>query len=190
MSAAQGAIIAALWIAWLAVWAIAARSAKLAERQESAGSRMSYLALLIVAGVLLGAPFTSAGWLGARFFPTGWAPFAIGAAVLALGLGFAVWARVHLGGNWSSGVEIKRGHALIVGGPYRLARHPIYTGLLAAFLGTALARGEWHGLLAVPIAAAALWRKAQLEERWLCETFGADYAAYQAKVAALIPFVL
>ena len=190
MTVAQGAIVAALWIAWLAVWALAARGVKPALRRESLASRLTYAAPLLVAGALLGPPYRHAGWLGARFLPAGWTVFAIGVAVLAFGLGFAVWARVHLGRNWSSSVEIKHDHTLVGSGPYRLARHPIYTGLLAAFLGTAIARGEWHALLAMPFVGAGLWLKARREERWLRETFGARYAAYQASVAALIPFVL
>jgi protein-S-isoprenylcysteine O-methyltransferase Ste14 len=190
VSAAQSGIIAALWLTWLAIWVIAAARAKPTARQESGLSRLGHVLPLIGAGLLLGAPVTHAGVLGARFVPQGVAVFVAGVALLALGLGFAVWARVYLGGNWSSVVAIKQDHALITSGPYRVVRHPIYTGLLAAFLGHAIALGEWRGLLAVLLACAALWRKAQREERWLVAAFGAEYAAYQATVAALIPFVL
>jgi protein-S-isoprenylcysteine O-methyltransferase Ste14 len=194
----QGGIVAALWLAWVLIWAIAARGTKPAMQRESVRQRLRYVVLLAVAGFLLAVPFGRPawqarwlfGWLGARFLPPGWASFAAGVALLAAGLGFAVWARVHLGANWSSSVEIKRDHALIESGPYRLARHPIYTGLIAAFLGTALARGEWHDLLAVPFAVAGFWLKAQREEQWMLEAFGPRYAAYQERVAALIPFVL
>ena len=75
-------------------------------------------------------------------------------------------------------------------GPYRLVRHPIYTGLLLAFLGTAIAIGQWRGVLALLIVFVALWRKLRLEERWLGEIFGEAYARYRAEVAALIPFLL
>jgi protein-S-isoprenylcysteine O-methyltransferase Ste14 len=68
-------------------------------------------------------------------------------------------------------------------------RHPIYTGLLLAFIGSALARGEWRGVLAVLIVFVALWRKLRLEERWMSETFGDEYRRYRAHTAALIPFL-
>jgi len=69
-------------------------------------------------------------------------------------------------------------------------RHPIYSGLLLAFAGSVLARGEWRAILGFAIAFAALWRKLRLEERWMAETFGDVYARYRAEVPALIPFVL
>ena len=107
----------------------------------------------------------------------------------AAGLLFTVWARIHIGRNWSGTVTIKEGHELITSGPYAIVRHPIYAGLLLAFVGSGLARGEWRGVLAVVIAFLALWRKLRLEERWMREQFGPAYQAYSQRVAALIPFL-
>jgi len=101
---------------------------------------------------------------------------------------FTVWARVHLGGNWSGIVTIKHDHELIANGPYAIVRHPIYTGLLVAFIGSAMARGEWRGVLAVLVAWLALWRKLRVEENWLAERFGQQYEAYRRRVPALVPF--
>jgi protein-S-isoprenylcysteine O-methyltransferase Ste14 len=97
---------------------------------------------------------------------------------------------VHIGTNWSGTVTIKQGHELVTTGPYALVRHPIYTGLLLALAGSALARGEWRGALAVLIALLALWRKLRLEEHWMREQFGEAYRAYSRRVAALVPFIL
>jgi protein-S-isoprenylcysteine O-methyltransferase Ste14 len=97
---------------------------------------------------------------------------------------------LHLGRNWSGAVTIKDGHELVTSGPYALVRHPIYTGLLLAFLGSAVALGDWRGALAFALAAGALWRKLRLEERWMREQFGDAYQAYSQRVAALVPFVL
>ena len=116
--------------------------------------------------------------------------FWIGAAVTAAGLLFAVWARRHIGRNWSGQVTIKSDHELVTTGPYGMVRHPIYTGLLLAFAGTALAVGEVRGLLALAIACAALWRKLKLEERYMREQFGEAYVEYTRRVAAIIPFLL
>ena len=69
-------------------------------------------------------------------------------------------------------------------------RHPIYTGLLLALIGTALARGEWRGVVAVALALWAFWRKLRIEEQWMREQFGNAYEEYSGRVAALIPFVL
>jgi protein-S-isoprenylcysteine O-methyltransferase Ste14 len=119
-----------------------------------------------------------------------WAPWEFWAAALitTLGLLFTVWARIHLGRNWSGTVTIKRDHELIASGPYAIVRHPIYTGLIVAFIGSAMARGEWCSVLAVFIAWAALWRKLRLEERWMVERFGEQYIAYSRRVPALVPF--
>jgi protein-S-isoprenylcysteine O-methyltransferase Ste14 len=101
-----------------------------------------------------------------------------------------VWARFVLAGNWSDFVQVKQDHELIVEGPYRWVRHPIYTGLILMFLGTALGVGEWRGVLAVAIATIAFWHKLRLEETVMRGQFGDAYARYAERVRALIPFVL
>ena len=115
---------------------------------------------------------------------------AIGAAVNLAGLLFTVWARIHLGRNWSGTVTLKQDHELITSGPYAWVRHPIYTGLLLGFVGLAIARGEWRSILAVVIIALAFWRKLRIEESWMLEQFGDAYRSYRRRVAALIPGVI
>ena len=189
MSIVRANIIGALWIAWVVYWFVAARDAKPDRRQESGLSRASHIVPLGLAAWLLWAP-TMPGFLGARFLPDTAATYCAGVVVLALGLGFSIWARRVLGRNWSGIVTVKQDHELVRSGPYRWVRHPIYTGLLIAFAGTAISRGEWRGVLAVAVVFAALWRKLRLEERWMLETFGAAYLRYRGDVKALIPFVL
>ena len=179
MTIAGANLIGGLWIAWTAYWLVASRTAKQDRRQESALSRALHIVPLVIAGVL-----------GERFLPDAPATFWTGFAIVVLGLGFTVWARVVLGRNFSGIVTVNHDHALITTGPYRWARNEIYTGLLIAFAGSAIARGEWRGLLALAIAFAALWRKLKLEEQWMVETFGDAYLRYRAEVRALIPFVL
>jgi protein-S-isoprenylcysteine O-methyltransferase Ste14 len=130
------------------------------------------------------------GWLFERFLPRTASVFWIGALLTAVGLGFSAWARVHIGRNWSATVTVKQQHELIRSGPYAIVRHPIYSGILLAFIGSALARGQWRGVLALAIVIVALWRKMRLEERWMSETFGDEYQRYRARTAALIPFLL
>ena len=163
---------------------------KVSAHQEALGSRLLHVVPLVVAALLLWAPSVPPQWLDARFIPWAAWEFWVGAALAAAGLLFAVWARRHLGRNWSGIVAVKQGHELVVSGPYSYARHPIYTGLLLAFIGSALALGEWRGLLAVLVVLLALWRKLRLEERWMLEQFGEEYRAYSGRVAALVPFVL
>ena len=87
--------------------------------------------------------------------------FWVGVGVQIAGLTLAVLARRYLGRNWSGTVTLKRGHELICAGPYRYVRHPIYTGLLLAFVGSALARNEWRGVLAMLLVLASLLAQTQ-----------------------------
>jgi protein-S-isoprenylcysteine O-methyltransferase Ste14 len=95
---------------------------------------------------------------------------------------------VHLGRNWSAAVTLKHAHELIRSGPYARVRHPIYTGLLLAFLGSAIACGEPRALLGVAIILFAFVRKLRIEETLMRATFPAEYARYRAEVPALLPF--
>jgi protein-S-isoprenylcysteine O-methyltransferase Ste14 len=180
--------LAILWLGWLAYWVIASAGTKTTARAESWQSRVAYsLPLWAAAILLIGRDF---GVLSLRFLPaTAWLPV-VGVILTAGGLAFAIWARRHLGSNWSGEVTVKEGHELIRSGPYALTRHPIYTGLSLAFLGTAIAIGEWRALIAVALAAGSFWYKLGIEERVMRETFGPAYDAYARDVKALIPFVL
>lgn len=187
MAANSELLIGALWLLWALYWLVASFGGKAVRRRESVGSRLAHFGPLALAGLLLLIPMPSP--LGSRFLPDSAIPGWLGAALTAAGLGFAAWARVHIAGNWSGTVTLKENHELVRSGPYRWVRHPIYTGLLLAFAGTAIATGEWRGVLALLIALISLWRKSRLEERWLAEQFGAEYARYRREVPALVPGV-
>ena len=177
-----------LWLAWLAYWLAAARDVKPTRRRESWASRFVTIALSIPAAVLLGAPGRRLHWLGTRFLPDTIIVSWLGLLIVIAGLAFAVWARVHLGRNWSGTVTVKEDHELICSGPYAIVRHPIYTGLLVAILGTAIVFGEWRGLLAVCFLTIAFVLKLRREERFMAESFPDTYPRYRAQVPALIPF--
>jgi len=181
---------AAMWFSWVVYWWVASRDVKSTVRRESLSSRLLHIVPLAIAVLLLSARRAPIAVLGERFMPLAEWPFWLGLLLTAGGLLFTIWARLHLGKNWSGTVTIKKGHELITTGPYALVRHPIYTGLLLAFLGSALALGEWRGVLAFALAAAALWLKLRIEERWMRQQFGDAYQVYSQRVATLIPFVL
>jgi protein-S-isoprenylcysteine O-methyltransferase Ste14 len=184
-------LVPGLWIAWLLYWRISATGVKPAQRRESPASRAAHIVPMLIAAILLWVkPVPGGGVLFERFLPASRGTYWAGTLLLALGLTFSVWARVYIGRNWSATVTVKQGHELIRRGPYALVRHPIYTGLLLGFIGTAIVRGEWRGVLAVLIVCAALWRKLRLEERWMSETFADEYRRYREHTAALIPFLL
>lgn len=178
----------AMWLIWLVYWVIAARGAKPDARREERASRLIVALPMLAAAVLLAAPPEPLRALTGQFMPLAAWPLWTGAVMTGIGFGFAIWARVHLGANWSATVTVKQGHELIQSGPYALVRHPIYTGLLTAMIGTVIALGEWRGVAAVLIVLWALGRKLALEERWMREVFGEVYDDYAARVPALVPF--
>jgi protein-S-isoprenylcysteine O-methyltransferase Ste14 len=182
-------IVLLLWIAWLVYWVLSAANVKPAIRRESKWWRASYIIPIVIASILLSIPpAAGAGFLFSDLLPKGIAYWP-GVLLIAAGLGFTVWARQRLGRNWSGTVQVKEDHQLIRDGPYQFVRHPIYTGLLVAFLGTAFVDNHWGGILAVLIAFGSFWRKLTLEECFMRETFGSAYEEYRRRTAALIPYL-
>jgi protein-S-isoprenylcysteine O-methyltransferase Ste14 len=178
-----------IWIAWLVYWTISSYGNKAKAREETRLQRLAHFAPLIAA-VLLFIFSRDLPGLRERIFPPGLLPVAIGTVVLVAGLLFSVWARVTLGRNWSGTVAVKRGHELIQSGPYRWVRHPIYTGILGGFLGSALAIDRWGSIAAVALVFAGFWFKLLREEAWMRQTFGESYTAYCARTKRLLPFLL
>jgi protein-S-isoprenylcysteine O-methyltransferase Ste14 len=110
--------------------------------------------------------------------------------IVVAGAAFTVWARITLGRNWSAEVTFKQDHELIESGPYALARHPIYTGLIVMALGTAINYGRAIGFALLVALCGGLWWKARQEERIMSRHFPGAYAEYKTRVHAIIPFVL
>jgi protein-S-isoprenylcysteine O-methyltransferase Ste14 len=181
-------LIPALWIPWLVYWWLSARNVKPTRSREPLAAELRHRAPLILAGLLLGAPRWLPRVLTRRFLPVGWFFPVLGIVLLATGLGFTVWARRHLGRNWSASVVVKEGHALVRTGPYRYVRHPIYSGILLAFLGMVVTIGEWRGLVALLLAGVSFAVKSRAEERRMLETFP-EYAEYARGTAAIVPSV-
>jgi len=114
---------------------------------------------------------------------------AIGAVVFASGIALAIWARVQLGRNWGMPMTEKAEPELVTSGPYTLVRHPVYTGLLTALLGTALVT-NLLGLVIVAILCGYFYYCASVEEKNLTAVFPTAYPAYRDSTKMLIPFVL
>jgi protein-S-isoprenylcysteine O-methyltransferase Ste14 len=181
-------LIAAMWLAWALYWAISARKAKQTVRRESLASRATNVIPLVMGALLVALPTIPSPLFATRILPATPATFWIGVALVFLGLAFAMWARVHIGSNWSGTVTVKENHVLIRTGPYRFVRHPIYTGLLVAILGSGVARAELRAVWALALCAIAFTIKLRLEERWMRQVFGEEYVRYSAQVPALVPF--
>jgi protein-S-isoprenylcysteine O-methyltransferase Ste14 len=103
-------------------------------------------------------------------------------------LGFAIWARVHIGRNWGTPMTQKNEPELVTSGPYHLVRHPIYLGILVAGVGTAVAL-SWLWLTAVVLAGIYFVYSAAVEERYMTEQFPATYPVYKRSTKMFVPFV-
>jgi protein-S-isoprenylcysteine O-methyltransferase Ste14 len=174
----------ATWILFSIYWEIAAKNAAREKSSESAVSRGLHVFMTNAALLLLFVPVPG---LTRRYLPAPQVFVPIGLTIEACGLLLAVWARRHLGRNWSGRITIKVDHELVKSGPYRFVRHPIYTALLAMYAGTALVSGEWHALLGFALAAIAYWRKIRMEEANLAGAFGAAWIDHRRSTGSLLP---
>jgi protein-S-isoprenylcysteine O-methyltransferase len=181
--------IDAVWISALIVWVVGALATKRSARVQSPGSRLMQAAFFILAFLLLFNDTFRFGPLAWRFVPRSSAAGYSGLVLTIVGVAFAIWARFYLGRNWSGTVTIKQDHELIRTGPYALVRHPIYTGLELAILGTAIAIGEIRGLVAAGIALIGIRLKFGLEEKFMTDRFGAEYVQYKKNVKTMMPFI-
>jgi protein-S-isoprenylcysteine O-methyltransferase Ste14 len=183
---AQSIAIVVPWTVWLLYWIATSKQVKATARKEASVSRTLQSLPLIAGGALIIVPeFSVRAW---HWDPHAFGPLQIaGVTVLLAGLAFSVWARLHLGTNWSVSVTLKDGHELVRSGPYGLVRHPIYTGCLLALLGAVLIGAQWRGLLGLVLIFGSLAYKVRVEENWLGGHFGGAYAQYRRDVAALIP---
>lgn len=111
-----------------------------------------------------------------------------GLSLFALGLAFAIWARRHLGRNWGTPMSQKDDPELVTSGPYRLVRHPIYSGILIASVGTAVAL-SWSWMIAVVLAGVYFVYSATVEEHYLAGQFSSTYPAYKRSTKMLVPFI-
>jgi protein-S-isoprenylcysteine O-methyltransferase Ste14 len=183
-------IISACWGVFFLVWVLAAIFTKRTVYHESGARRLRYMipialgVFLVFRGHRLPRPFNF------DIIPQTDA-ILVAAAILCLcGLGCCLWARAVLGRNWSGTVTLKEDHELIVRGPYRLVRHPIYTGLLAMLIATAIEQGHIAGMIGLILAFASFWIKSSNEEEVMLAQFTDQYHAYQLRTKRIVPFVL
>jgi protein-S-isoprenylcysteine O-methyltransferase Ste14 len=178
---------AAIWIAMIVYWNISARNIRPVAKAEDAKSNLRRQLILNLAILMLFVPVPG---LTRQFLaPTRGAI----AAGFVIQIGFALfylWTKRYLGRFWSSAVAIMKDHQLVRTGPYRLVRHPLYTGMLGMFAGTAIVSGQYHALIGAALGVFAYWSKIRIEERALRERFGAEYDDYKRHSWALIPWLL
>ena len=173
--------VAIVWILFWIYWLVSAFGAKKgsASRRRTPLNGMTAIAVILLVRVFRG------GSLAVHSPVLG----AIGALVFAAGITLSIWARIHLGRNWGMPMSQKAEPELVTSGPYRWVRHPIYLGLLAGVLGTALVT-NLIGLIIVAVLGGYFYYCAIVEERNLTATFPTAYPGYRASTKMLIPFIL
>jgi len=181
--------------AWVLSWFVAALWSRRIAARPPLGERLAYVIPSFIGASLF---FTGAAarFAGQNVIPIGEAPswelarWAGWAATMAVagGLAFTWWARLTLGDLWSGTVTRKEGHVIVETGPYRLVRHPIYTGLIVALFAVAIQLGTVTSLLGATVVSASFWIKARLEERFLSAELGPAYADYRRRTPMLAPF--
>jgi protein-S-isoprenylcysteine O-methyltransferase len=178
-----------LWICFAIYWFAKARNTKKTVEKRSIFTRLiAVFAVYITAIVIYGQWFPIRS-LTYRILPDEDAIGILGVAICAAGIGFAIWARVILGRNWSGTVTIKEDHELIQRGPYAIVRNPMYTGILFGFLGSAIVKGTPSAFLTEIILMLGLILKIGTEEDILTKHFGDTYLDYKKRVKRLIPFI-
>jgi protein-S-isoprenylcysteine O-methyltransferase Ste14 len=179
VSALKGAIFG-LWAVFWIYWLVSAAGAKKGSRPPR--TRPPGFLIIVLGFVLL------------RIFRTGslavdnTALQVVGAVLFLAGLGLAVGARIYLGRNWGMPMTQKEEPELVTSGPYRLVRHPIYSGILLAVFGTSLAT-NLYWLIAFLVMGVYFVYSASVEEQFLMTSFPSTYPNYKAKTKMLIPFV-
>ena len=196
-----GTVILISWAAFILVWVVFAFRVKRDIKGGGVASvwyryfllRFGVAALVIFAALRVAtgtahyAKVYSVIFSNAIFTP----PLALGwiaATLVVLGILFAIWARVHLGTNWSPAPAIKEKHELVTTGPYAYVRHPIYTGIILAAFGVALT-GTIFGIGIFLLVSVLFFLRINKEEKIMLGLFPGEYLAYQARTKKLIPWV-
>ena len=184
-----------MWDLWFLSWIVAALwSRRAVARPAVLDQLVHWIPTIIGFGLLM---YGSAARIGGGYPWFGDAPLwrlpaAAGwalAGVCGAGLVFTWWARLWLGPLWSGSVSRKDHHTVVQTGPYRLVRHPIYTGLIVAAFALAIQLGMAANLIGALLMTFGFWLKARLEERFLSQELGVEaYARYRRRTPMLIPF--
>ncbi len=175
-------IFAIGWAAFWIYWLVAAFSMK--RERVPWSHELRIRAVILVAAIVL----VRFGAFRSHGFNTDPWRVGVGLVLFALGLGFAVWARLHIGRNWGTPMSQKDEPELVTSGPYHLVRHPIYTGVLVAGIGTAVAL-SWLWLLVVALTAVYFIYSATVEERNLTAQFPDTYPLYRRSTKMLLPVI-
>jgi protein-S-isoprenylcysteine O-methyltransferase Ste14 len=173
----------------LVAWAVSDAYVRWRNRSSQKSLEWSFFGVIatIAAALILGF---RAEHVEATVITGGWAPVIVGAAVGIAGVGLRLWAMLVLGRFFTVTVTIQEDHRVVDSGPYRVLRHPSYTGLLVLFTGFGIGLDNWLSLLAmVALPLAGILLRIRAEERALSIALGERYTSYAARTDRLIPGV-
>ncbi len=150
---------------------------------DRGSTRLILGAYVVVVAVNVAASSRSAGAVG-----VGWQW--VGVALLGAGLLVRAWAMCTLGRSYTRTLRTMEEQQLVDRGPYRLVRHPGYTGSLMVWAGYALGLGNWIAMAvtAIVLGAVYAWR-ITAEETLLSRAFGEPYAEYRRRTKRLVPYI-
>ncbi|HYD18059.1 MAG TPA: isoprenylcysteine carboxylmethyltransferase family protein [Patescibacteria group bacterium] len=176
-----------LWAGWALYWVVAAQFV-LRRKWDESLRRLQHTVPTLFALIAI--------FHAGRVHQLNWGEFhnidlvkILGVFMTAVGHSYSIWARRHLGKYWSGTVALKEGHRLVTTGPYAYVRHPIYTGLFTAVVGTVLAAATWSAICGFAVMLLAHYIKWKREERLMLQEFGQEYRDYMAKTKAIVPFI-
>ncbi len=182
MTSLTGQVIFLCWAMFIIYWIVASFRVKRTVEKQAGWWRIQ---ILLIASAIAFSLIN----LGPILWPYALTIGIFADIVTLIGLIIILWARIVLGGNWSTSTVLKENHELIQSGPYRYVRHPIYSGLMILVLGVAIFYGRAIGFVALAISFIAAWLRAREEEKLLTGHFPEEYPNYKARVKAFIPFV-
>ncbi len=175
------------WIVFVAYWSLGALKTRRTVSTESSASRYGVLLLEIIGFAMLFTGVANFGVLGSPMFERTYALAIAAVAFTWTGIAIALWARWHLGQYWSARITLKEDHQLIRTGPYAHFRHPIYSGLDLAVIGSAMAIDEWRCVAGVCLIVLGYWIKARKEESMLAAQFGEAFTEHCRHTGFLTP---
>jgi protein-S-isoprenylcysteine O-methyltransferase Ste14 len=182
-------IIGVCWIAFWLYWIISAFGSKKGTRLNIRHFFVIRIALIVVAATLFSTLNKQPYSFQNRTVTSNEPVLILGLIMFLAGLTLAVWARIYLGKNWGMPMTQKKDPELVTSGPYRYIRHPIYSGILLAALGSAFA-ASIYWLLVFIIFAIYFIYSALVEEKLMMRQFPKVYPGYKSKTKMLIPFIL
>ncbi len=184
-----------VFTALLVAYALVEAGIRIVSRRNASGTpareRASYVALVVVLVLSIGGALCLAAAVPFAAIPVARVGFfVVGTVLIVLGIALRIWSVVVLGRAFTVEVRVRAGQEVVDRGPYRVVRHPSYTGLLLVLLGTGIALGNGLALVVavVPPIAAVVYR-IRVEEEALLTGIGEPYRRYAEGRKRLVPFV-